>query len=172
MNDNLLIAAFAAIVLFLLPSKGAKAKDLDSPENVDFRGMLDLPRGIRNNNPGNLKYSSSNRWRGKIEPPTALPFEQFENVYFGIRAMLVLLNNYRNMGIDTVEKIINRYAPPTENNTSAYIFEISDRLGVLPGAKISKTIIPNLAHEMARIENGEDYQLPLIWFKKIAQNEL
>lgn len=77
-------------------------------------------RGLRNGNPFNIKKSSSS-WFGKKPNSTDPVFEQFESIFFGIRAGLKLLLNYVKNGYDTPRKIINRFAPGSENPTSNYI---------------------------------------------------
>ncbi|EBR8884965.1 hypothetical protein YD15_004208 [Salmonella enterica subsp. enterica serovar Ohio] len=86
-------------------------------------------RGIRNNNPGNLEYSKSNPWVGQTGDDGR--FAKFETPEHGIRALGRNLMSYQRQGIDTVSEIINRWAPPTDNNdTTAYIKAVCDQLGV------------------------------------------
>lgn len=79
-------------------------------------------RGVRNNNPFNIKVSS-NRWKGKIPQSEKKDktFEEFYNLQCGIRAGVLLLKHYIADGCDTVDKIITRFAPPVENYTQNYI---------------------------------------------------
>lgn len=78
-------------------------------------------RGIRNNNPFNIRRSL-NSWRGKIKHSSDPDFEQFTTIVYGIRAGIqLLLNGYLRSGYKTVPQIINKYAPSSENNTSGYI---------------------------------------------------
>ena len=76
-------------------------------------------RGIRNHNPFNIKKSSY-KWIGKVESTDPV-FEQFKDLKYGCRAGLKLLLNYVRKGFDTPSKIIHRFAPTSENNTSNYI---------------------------------------------------
>lgn len=76
-------------------------------------------RGIRNNNPFNIKKSSY-KWIGKVESNDPV-FEQFKDLKYGCRAGLKLLLNYVRKGFDTPSKIIHRFAPTSENNTKNYI---------------------------------------------------
>ncbi|PNO81431.1 hypothetical protein MC77_022150 [Citrobacter koseri] len=86
-------------------------------------------RGIRNNNPGNLEYSKSNPWVGQTGDDGR--FAKFETPEHGIRALGRNLMSYQRQGIDTVSDIINRWAPPTDNNdTTAYIKAVCEQLGV------------------------------------------
>ena len=89
----------------------------------------DGPRGVRNNNPGNLEASSSNPGVGQTGSDGR--FAKFETPEHGIRALGRNLLSYQRQGIDTVSDIINRWAPPTDNNdTAAYIKSVCAQLGV------------------------------------------
>ncbi|ECG8608153.1 hypothetical protein FE298_10545 [Salmonella enterica subsp. salamae serovar 47:z:e,n,x,z15] len=89
----------------------------------------DAARGIRNNNPGNLEYSKTNPWMGQTGDDGR--FAKFETPEHGIRALGRNLMSYQRQGIDTVNEIINRWAPPTDNNdTAAYIKAVCEQLGV------------------------------------------
>lgn len=99
-------------------------------------------RGVRNNNPGNIDYNPRNAWQGQlgVEVGVAKPrFARFDSPENGIRALGKLLLNYRGKdgmpgvgkpGIDTPIEFISRWAPSTENNTTAYAQAIAKRLGV------------------------------------------
>lgn len=87
-------------------------------------------RGIRNNNPFNIKRSKQ-PWIGKKPFPTDRTFEQFALMEYGVRAGLKLLLTYVHRGINTPSKIIHRFAPASENNTQNYIdFVCSSSRGV------------------------------------------
>lgn len=91
--------------------------------------VADGPRGVRNNNPGNLEASSSNPWVGQTGSDGR--FAKFETPEHGIRALGRNLISYQRQGIDTVGEIINRWAPPSDNNdTTAYIMAVCAQLGV------------------------------------------
>jgi len=68
-----------------------------------------LPRGIRNNNPGNIMFNSGNAWLGKLKLSKDMPFEQFYSISYGVRACHKLINNYYNSGRNTLRKIFERY---------------------------------------------------------------
>ena len=116
-----------------------------------------LPRGYRNNNPLNIRISS-NAWKGKIKPSGDKAFEQFASMPYGYRAALVLMRNYiSKYGCNTVEKIISRWAPPSENNTLAYIKHVCDYSGLTPDtvvARNDKDTLTKMAYAMSIIENG------------------
>ena len=90
-----------------------------------------LPRGIRNNNPGNIRWGAD--WQGlkkdgKSQDPS---FCVFATPVWGIRALAKVLINYKRIhGLNTVRQIISRYAPPNENQTTAYVQTIARQLGV------------------------------------------
>ena len=84
--------------------------------NLDFGPTA--PRGLRNNNPGNLKKDGT-QWAGLRTPERQLDpvFFQFIEMKFGIRAATRVLNTYRKtFGIDTLAAIADRWAPMKDNN--------------------------------------------------------
>nr|WP_218174572.1 structural protein P5 [Pseudomonas sp. IPO3774] len=103
---------------------------------------ITTPRGVRNNNPGNIDYNPRNAWQGQLGLEVGVPsprFARFDTPENGIRALGKLLINYRGKdgmpgvggpGIDTVRETITRWAPGNENNTEAYIAAVARRLGV------------------------------------------
>ena len=99
-------------------------------------------RGVRNNNPGNIDYRPSDPWQGLADPPieqgVAKPrFARFETPAYGIRALARTLITYQDKhGIDTVRGIINRWAPPVENDTGAYVRAVATHVGVDPDQHI------------------------------------
>lgn len=87
-------------------------------------------RGIRNNNPLNIRIST-NKWEGKITPNTDGSFEQFKTPEDGIRAGAKLLLVYNaHYKLSTVHGLINRFAPGNENDTRAYALEVAKDIGV------------------------------------------
>jgi len=89
-----------------------------------------IPRGIRNNNPGNIKKNNTN-WNGLVpeEDQTDEVFFIFSTPKFGIRALSKILITYRSYGLTNIWSIINRYAPPSENDTEAYKDYLSAQTG-------------------------------------------
>lgn len=116
-----------------------------------------LPRGIRNNNPGNLRLGAT-RWQGQKAFQFDPDFVEFETPEMGLRALMrVLLTYYRKYRLDTVESIINRFAPPHENATDGYIHHVARRLGVKRRAVIdleSPAVLLALAQGIVAHENG------------------
>ena len=82
-------------------------------------------RGIRNNNPLNIRHSAD-RWEGARAEQTDKSFVQFESMAYGYRAAWKVLESYwkhfrEKRELCTVGAIIGRWAPPSENDTEAYI---------------------------------------------------
>lgn len=97
-------------------------------------------RGERNKNPGNLRYEPSIQWLGLDNPPSdADGYCRFVSSGMGIRALCKdMLSKWRR-GLQSVRAIIEIYAPPTENNTAAYINDVCQRLAVSPEDEIDLT---------------------------------
>lgn len=88
-----------------------------------------LPRGIRNNNPGNLRRSKD-PWQGLATPQADKDFFTFKTATYGIRALARTLINYQDEhNLRTIRQIISRWAPANENNTSAYIGAVAKNTG-------------------------------------------
>lgn len=119
----------------------------------------DGARGIRNNNPGNLEYSKSNPWSGQTGDDGR--FAKFETPEHGIRALGRNLLSYQRQGIDTVNDIINRWAPPDDNNnTSAYIEAVCAQLGVTPDQPLDASNPDTLKALCAAIIHHENGSQP------------
>ena len=122
---------------------------------------FNVPRGIRNNNPLNLRVG--NNWKGEVSQPTDLTFEQFTEMKWGVRAAFIVLRNYiKRHKLNTVRKIISRWAPANENNTQVYIKTVCERANLKPDEPISwdntcQMIALLLA--MCFVENGQEIAL-------------
>lgn len=118
--------------------------------------MAKIARGERNNNPGNIRHGS--KWQGLSTQQTDKDFCQFISPEYGIRAIYKLLQTYqKKYGLNTIKKIINRYAPPNENNTEGYIIRASKEIGVEADNPINtqlKNITIPLAVAIVNIELG------------------
>lgn len=118
------------------------------------------PRGIRNNNPGNLIYTPIN-WKGKIPKEQSVDdkFEMFMSPEYGLRAMIMDLQNDIQKGKNTIAAIMSEYAPRFENDTDAYIDIVSKDLKVSKKTHLlpSKNTLHLLVRSIARVENGGDY---------------
>lgn len=127
--------------------------------------VLNKPRGIRNNNPGNIRFNPANDWLGQVGQDDA-GYAIFETPEHGIRAMRILLTNYYNAyGLDTVDQVISRWAPPGDNNpTDSYIDHVVDELNKSQGVAQLTPItpfnvvarIPELVRAIIKHENGQN----------------
>lgn len=116
-----------------------------------------LARGLRNNNPGNIRLSTT-QWQGQV-PGEDTAFVTFETMAHGIRALVVLLQTYFNKHrLDTVRKIISRWAPPSENDTDAYIAAVCKPGNLDPNQILTpdRLTLEYLARQIAKHENGKD----------------
>jgi len=86
------------------------------------------PRGLRNNNPLNIRHNADN-FQGEIKG-TDKAFKTFISMPYGYRAAFLTLATYHSRGWNTIEKIVTRWAPPNENNTSGYIANVEKWSGV------------------------------------------
>ena len=79
-----------------------------------------ISRGIRNNNPGNIRLSND-PWQGLAKVQTDKEFFQFKSMAYGIRAIARTLITYQDKyGIRTIKDFVTRYAPEKENDTANY----------------------------------------------------
>lgn len=115
-----------------------------------------MTRGIRNNNPGNIRFSPSNDWEGQLAQPDRDGFSVFTDPRFGIRAMAILLRNYVNRyGLNTVRGLITRWAPPSENDTDAYANHVALELGIgLDDTIDLQAHLPSLVKVIVKHENA------------------
>lgn len=121
---------------------------------TDFRST-NYARGIRNNNPGNLRSGSN--WQGMVGTDSS-DFIIFSDMKYGTRALATDLSNKFFKGLNTVAKIISVYAPPSENNTIAYINAVSNAIGVNPDTPLdwSKATLAKFVRAVIMHENGND----------------
>lgn len=122
--------------------------------------LSNAPRGIRNNNPGNLIYTNI-KWNGKLPKNQNKDrrFEMFIAPVYGVRAMIKDLKHDIEKGKSTVPQVIEEYAPRFENNTDAYINTVCKNLKVSKTAKLlpTKNTLRLLVHSIAKVENGGNY---------------
>lgn len=114
-------------------------------------------RGIRNNNPLNIRRGA--KWKGLREVQTDPLFAQFTDMAWGIRAGAVLLRNYaKRYKAKNLWDIINRWAPPQENDTEAYIHFVARQTGIAADAPLrlygDHNALSGIVAAMARYECG------------------
>jgi hypothetical protein len=124
-----------------------------------------MAKGYKNNNPGNIRLTFDSNgekilvYQGEIDG-SSNSFRTFESMAYGYRAMFSLLTNYVNShDCDTIRKIISRYAPSSENDTEAYINNVSNLTNHDPDEPIDLSddnFMQQLVAAMSFQENGID----------------
>lgn len=121
---------------------------------------MSTPRGLRNCNPLNIRRSAD-KWQGLSATQDDPAFFSFLGMCYGWRAAFVILTRsyYQKRGLNTIRKIISRWAPNNENNTEGYIKRVSQisRVAaddVLPDPKKSPSEWLRIGYAMAVVENG------------------
>lgn len=125
-------------------------------------------RGIRNNNPGNIRKSVGNKWIGRTFVSLDSSFVSFKSMEYGVRALIIILRNYvTKHNCNSIAKIISRYAPSIDgNNTKGYIQRVTAhinetlKLGILPSDTIPFTIRPK---ELREGDFNFDFLYQLCW---------
>jgi hypothetical protein len=122
----------------------------------DFNNTKSL--GYSLNNPGNIRNSRTS-FQGEIQSDK--PFKKFSNMAYGFRAMTSLLHNYIKSGYNTVDKILNRYAPTGDgnNNPRNYVAAVTKAANVKPDqlltdADFKNGNMLNIMYHMTKVEQG------------------
>jgi hypothetical protein len=146
----------------------AKATEAERTKNVTAaqqQGLVDWQldakgkpvRGLVNNNPGNIRPDKAYTWQGSTGE--AGGFVQFSSPEAGIRALTLNLLSYDQQGINTVQGIINRWAPPSENKTGSYVNQVAKDLGVKPTDQLNvkdANVMRQLVDSIIKFENGKN----------------
>ena len=165
------VAGLAAFILYLAlrpyshkPEANIENANTTTPDNMQTPNPAynTKVRGYRNNNPLNIRISGNN-WKGEIKPSGDKSFCQFETMAYGFRAAMCCIRTYiRKYGCNTIEKIINRWAPWSDgNNPVRYASRVCNRW---PEDFTKDTIIDytnrdqmsKLVYAMAIVENGSE----------------
>lgn len=121
-----------------------------------------IPRGFRNNNPCNIRRGSA--WQGLSKTQTDPAFCQFVSMHYGLRATFKLLRNYisgfngKIAPHNTIEKIITRWAPPSENATKRYIHFVAGKCHKAPSEVVwfsDREFMISLVESMMMMESGQ-----------------
>ncbi len=116
---------------------------------------MKTPRGLRNNNPLNIRHNAD-VFQGEIKGNDK-SFKTFSSMPYGYRAAFVTLGTYLSRRQNTIEKIITKWAPPTENNTQAYINAVVKYSGVAADEALTATSGDKyilIVSAMSFVENG------------------
>lgn len=124
---------------------------------------IELPRGLRNNNPLNIRRNSD-IFQGEVNPSRDKDFKQFKSMAYGYRAAFkIIMNYYRIYNLKTIRQIIGRWAPENENNTSAYVSLVSSYSDIPADDLIdinNKDKMIKIVAGMSKIENGREAVMP------------
>lgn len=125
---------------------------------TDFSTNPALPRGLRDNNPGNIRPNPAYTWYGQkgIEHNYVI----FDDIEHGIRAMAKDLKSKISRGLNTLEKYIPIYAPPSDNNnTRGYINRVAASTGFKPNEVliVNEATLLKLVKAHIAVEIGEHY---------------
>ena len=116
-----------------------------------------MSRGLRNNNPLNIRKNST-KWEGLAEVQNDASFFTFVAPEWGYRAAIRTLQNYQRVhGLTTIREWISRWAPPCENDTENYIRVVCDRVEMPPTARptiTNKVVMCGIVEAMSFMENG------------------
>jgi hypothetical protein len=103
-----------------------------------------LNRSTRNNNPGDIEYGpfaiAHGATRIEVTPLHEVPrFAYFPSSTIGFSAMSALLKLHY-IGL-TITQVIEKYAPPVENNDNAYIEDICKWTGLTPTTVLTAALL-------------------------------
>lgn len=119
-------------------------------------------RGMRNNNPCNIRISTD-VFQGEVRPSGDKAFKQFETMAYGYRAAFRILKTYiNNYKCDTIRKIISRWAPANENHTENYIRTVSERSGIPENDTVyadNREMMIRIVAAMSFVENGWEAEM-------------
>lgn len=128
-----------------------------------------VPRGIRNNNPLNIRKTPA-KWFGKVEG-TDPEFETFDTMEHGIRAAYMIVRTYlTTRGCKTIADIVRRWAPPGDHNdTYHYIWRVGKYTRLDSATPLhfeNRLIMARLLHAMHIVENGNNF-IPISKFLEV-----
>lgn len=152
----------SAIALYLYSLTDSGKAFVNSAANTI--GGLFVNRGLKDNNPGNVRRSSD-VWQGQLSQDSVVQaggtwdpaFVQFDTIEHGVRALGHVLRTYvQSYNLTTVEQLIERYAPEADgNDTVGYTNEVAQALNVAPGQVIDVYgLLPDIASAMMKRETG------------------
>ena len=121
------------------------------------------PRGIRNNNPLNLSFAGQEG--ATMEQHSTPRFARFASMEEGVAASVRQLARYQERGVSTLSAMISRWAPPSENDTPAYVQRVSRETGIAPDAVVNMRdpeTVAALVQAMAKVETGRTVDAEVI----------
>ena len=110
--------------------------------------------------------SNLNRWHTGIGRSSRFcrtitgTIKQFDSMAHGYRAIFKILRSYcKNYHLNTIRKMITRWAPPKENHTEKYIQFVSDYAGIPADDPINindREQMIRIVAGMSKVENGRE----------------
>lgn len=136
MRNKRVLIIVIVVLLFIVAAYSFYA--FGSTKSFGYRTPHPNVLGYQLNNPGNIR-KSADVFEGEIQSPDP-NFKAFKSMAYGYRALAIILYNYVTLyGENSMRRIINRWAPPTENNTDQYIDLVKNISGIAPDKKLSKS---------------------------------
>lgn len=151
-----IIALLAAVGVYIVSRRPTASGSTPIDEAIESVAdvVYGTTRGLRNNNPGNIERTGTT-WKGMSPDQSGdSRFAVFESPEWGIRAMIRIIRNYMTRGLYTVRSIINTWAPPSENDTGAYVNAVASSIGVGPDTPLDDGALPALIAAIIKHENG------------------
>ena len=152
-------------VLSMLPNSALRVMGLDSwvgglGSSVQTSAQLGDARGVRNNNPGNLRS-----W-GNM-PRDSGGYAVFPTKESGLSATIQNLQAQQKLhGLNTIRGIISRWAPSNENDTQAYIADMVKKTGFGADQQLnlndSRTVAPLISGIVKHEGNGSGFSDEMI----------
>lgn len=133
--------------------QAAEAARKAAPISPDRKGTIvrsgakDNGNLADNNNPGDLRFAGQ---RGAVAG--AGGFAKFKTIADGIQAANRQLDLFAGRGINTIDSIVKKWAPVSENDTESYIKDVEKHLGIgrnkqLSGGDRQKLLSAIFGHE-------------------------
>lgn len=113
-----------------------------------------MTKGERLHNPFDLEKNPNIEWNGQLLPGSDNVFCEFVDDIHGIRAGFIDIKNAIKEGRDTLELLIQAYAPPSENDTESYISNVSAWTGIDKAALLQPSNIYAVGIAILRREQG------------------
>lgn len=159
MGRNFNILAVLGVVAGVAVLVGSGSKTFVNYNGGNTRLGSNYPRGVRNNNAGNLRITPI-KWKNKIpkDKNTDGSFEQFYTYTDGVRALMIDVKS-KIVKYKTIGAILAIYAPVSENNTAAYITQVERKTGINRNTILTpnESTIKALTRSIIEVENGKAY---------------
>jgi hypothetical protein len=132
-------------------------KDLMDPQAYAAAQMKLKPAVMANDAANDAQAAVGEVLGGGTGGPSG--FAKFDTPEAGMKAADTNLQSYGKKGIDSISEVISRWAPPSENNTAAYIATVAKATGIGANDKIdlgNPAVRSKLLAAMAVVEKGKN----------------